>query len=545
MRSAAMVRRRAKRALALAVALCTFGLEGTSADLVSVKVTAQRVEFSYDRRYVTLSGNARLFAQVVNNPSRYVSMQAGLIEGDLEAGRFELCGDVKIATPDSALAGDAARYDTATGQYWLRRGGVMLPIENPEGERVWGYAYAGEIETIDDVVYVIDGRFTTCDQPEPHYALEVDRIRYRPDTMQLTAWSGALRLYGVRIPLVPRVTVGLAEQQQRCSPIYWFSPGYSGRDGLRMQADRSLRSLDLPVEGTLSLKLTQRRGLRGELEMRHAWGNFAGRLNVTYEEDVQSDLEHFATINRLPELGVVGSWEGGGRGLDRVELGLWAGRYTQQAHPEAGPGEDITRQRLLLEARYVGNEPGRAKRAGAWWWVGGSQAFYDDGASYRWLEGGMGAALEPADWFSAWAEVSHRLPGGKTPFTFDDIDIQTELAALARVRLSPIWRLDLGGRYDFDLETLRDYSVELRRRSHCLTWTAEYNDVGESIRLGVEINGLFGNFEPPEQRSPEQGVPRYWDHVEGLDLLLDPAPRDPCPPGQTETMDGSGVNTER
>ncbi len=487
------------------------------ADLVSIKVDARQIDFSYDDRYVTLSGNARLFGQVVDDPSRFVKMHASFIEGDLETGRFELYGDVEIITPDGALSGESVRYNTSTSEYWLRRGGVMLPIENERGERVWGYAYAREIESADDVVYITDGRFTTCDSPDPDYVIEVDRIRYDPESWDVTVWGGALRLHGVNIPLLPRLDWNFHGRVEQMSPLYWFVPTYSSRDGLRLQWWRSLRQLEIPAQGRLGIKLTQRRGIRGELQTLQEWGNIAGRLNVTYQEDVRADVDRQTTIDRLPELGVTGVWDGGR--AQRVETALWVGEYTQRADPDDPDDVDVTEGRLRVEARYTGDPEARRDHSGAWWWGGGSQAFYADGRRYGWLGAGAGASAKVTDWFSVWAEISHHITDGTTPFEFDDIDIETELAAAARFELSSMWTVGVGGRYDLNIDELRDYTIELRRRDHCLTWTAQYRDVSNAVQLGLEVNGIFGNFEPPEQRSVEDGVPRYWDCVDGVDAL--------------------------
>ncbi len=505
-------------ALFMAVAPAWQGV--SYAELITAKVTADEVEFSYDRRYVTLTGNARIFGQVVNDPARYVRMSADFIEGDLQTGRFELLGDVEIITPDGALSGEAVQYNMRTAEYSLRRGGMMLPIENPAGERIWGFAYAREINAEDHVIYITDGRFTTCDRPDPDYVVEVDRIRYDPATMDIVIWGGALRLYDLRIPLLPKVTWNFTGQPDKISPLYWFIPTYSSRDGLRLSWTRGMRHLEMPWDGYVGVKLTERRGIRGEL---HAFENLndelSWQLNVTYKEDIAADLDRQVTIDRLPEVGLRGAWDEFGWDAARLEAAVTVGQYTQRAD-DGLPGDvDTTHNRLHLSARYVGNPAGRDGHTGAWWWVGGSQAWYDDGQQYGWLEAGVGGGTDVTSWLNVWAEVSHHAIDGTTPFRFDDIDIETELSGLTSIRLSPLWTVNVGGRYDLDVGDLRDYTVELRRRDHCLTWTAQYHDVTSSVGIGLEINGIFGNFEPTTTRRPEDGVPEYWDYIDGVAMI--------------------------
>jgi len=523
------------------VAVAVAAAAAAVAEVVSAKVTADQIDFSYDRRYVTLSGHARIFGQVVDDPSRYVRMHAGYIEGDLETGRFELFGDVEIITAEGALAGESVHYNMRTAEYSLRRGGVMLPFENPAGERIWGYAYAREISAEDSVVYITDGRFTTCPSLDPEYMLEVDRIEYHPDTMDISVWGGALQLYETRIPLLPRIDWNFTGDPGRISPVYALIPTYSSRDGVRLAWTWGMRRLEMPFDGSVSLKLTQRRGIRGELHASREWGNFVPLVNVTYEEDIRSDLDRTATIDRLPEVGLAAAWDGAGWSGGRVETEVLVGRYTQREDPDIAGDADLTESRLRVGARYLGNPAASDDRAGAWWWVGGSQSWYGDGEDYGWLEAGVGGGAEVTDWLSLWAEAAHYAVEGATPFDFDDIDIETELTGGAAVDFSAMWGTRLWGRYDLDRGDLRDYTIELRRRTECLTWTAGYHDLGGGVRIGLEVNGLFGNFEPPPQRSVEEGVPRYWDRIEGIDLLSGLAPEDEAATERTEPQPTSGA----
>lgn len=499
-------------ALLALVPLCALP---TRAELVSAKITADMVQFSYDRRYVTLTGNARIFSQVVEAPSRYVKMTADLIEGDLEAGRFELLGNVDVITPDGAFAGEAVRYDLGTAQYFVREGGVMLPIENPEGERVWGYAYAREIKSEDDVLVIVDGHFTTCPGADPDYTLRVDRIRYDPASWDITFWGAQLQLYGASIPLMDRFDWNFHGRVADMNPLYWLIPTWSSRDGLRLHGAWTTRQLNLPVaDGAARIWLTQRRGVRGELEVfQPVAGNLEARLNVSVKEDTRADIDRIVTIDRLPEVGLLGSWDGGGGGEARLETGITLGEYTQRADKDVPGSADLTDTRALLSARYTGNYESWRHREDNWWWVGGSQAFYGDGDHYGWLEAGVGASSRIADWWTLWAEVSHHEIAGTSPFEFDDIDVATELTGGSSFRLGPAWTMNLGGRYDLDRNELRDYTIELRRRTDCLTWKAEYRDISDGIRVGLEINGLFGNYDPPPSPGPEAGVPRFWKRV--------------------------------
>lgn len=486
------------------------GAPDAAAELLSVKLDADEISFSYDRKRVTLTGHARIFGQVVEDPFRFVKMRADLIEGDLTTGRFELLGDVLLVTPEASLSGHAAAYEAETSRYSLHRGGVMMPIKGPEQERVFGYAYARELHGDGDIVYVTNGVFTTCDRPDPDFALRAHRLRYNAQTGSVRVRDGSIRLYDLTIPLlVPEFTftVGGEPEQPTLLPL----PGYSSADGVRVGWRFSFGERTARQRAHLSVKLTQRRGIRGSVqglsELDH--GTLA-RVRISRKEDVPGDLDRATTIDRLPELGLRHAWDSDAD--RRLEVQLSAGRYSEVVPVPDGPDTGVDYRRARLEARYTDGYEARDDREGRWWWVESAGALYDDGQSYGHVGAGLGASAQLTEAVSGSLELSHRVVGGATPFEFDDIDIETELDARARARLSSVWGAGALGRFDLDRGQIRDWELELRRRAHCLTWTAGYRKVGGRFSVGVEINGLTGGTEPPPQRSLDDGPPQYWEH---------------------------------
>jgi lipopolysaccharide assembly outer membrane protein LptD (OstA) len=204
------------------------------AERVTTNFDAERVDFSFDRKLVTLEGNAHLFSQVADDPSRYVRITADLIEGDISRGRFEMVGDVRIETPEGAMEGSSAFYNARTAQYSLRRGGLMVQMGEGEGEAVTcGFAYAAEIATEGEIVYMTRGRFTTCSRPRPHYSLEADRFRWNPETQEVVVYGGSIHLYGLEIPVLPEIPYSFGEADRNMPSLLPF-PTYTSRDGLRL-----------------------------------------------------------------------------------------------------------------------------------------------------------------------------------------------------------------------------------------------------------------------------------------------------------------------
>jgi hypothetical protein len=139
----------------------------------------------------------------------------------------------------------------------------------------------------------------------------------------------------------------------------------------------------------------------------------------------------------------------------------------------------------------------RQNRRGLWWAATGRQTFYDTGDSLSDLALELGTGWRWNEDFAASLSMRHHFTGGQSPFYFDDVWVQDELIGTLQVPLAKNWRFNATGRYDLDEGSLRDYSLGLSRRLHCLTWNLNYNFGAETVQLGVDINGITGDTAPP------------------------------------------------
>lgn len=467
---------------------------------------AEQVDFSFDRKLITLQGDAHLFSQVADDPSRYARIEADLIEGDISRGRFEMVGNVRIVTPEGSMKGDSAYYNARTSQYALRRGALMVPMGEREGEAVTcGFAYAREIATEGEIVYITNGRFTTCSRPHPHYSLEADRFRWNPETQQVVVHGGSIHLYGLEIPVLPEIPYSFGRSDQDMPSLVPF-PTYSSRDGLRLGWSFAIGDPMGDLTTTVKARWRQLRPL--QLSSRTYYDlsdELRARLRLGLREDVRQDIDRIVPLDRFPEVGIEGTWDLWG-GDYELEADLSAGHYLQRREDRLAP---VAEDRLRLQARLTGNPRGVYEPGEMWWWIDASEALYGDGNHYDAFGAGVGGAAQLTDWFAANAEVRQWATGGKTPFVWDDVDVKTELEANLQVRVTDAWRVRLGGRYDLEDEQLRSWDTELRRREHCLTWKLSYSDISDHFMIGVEINGLFGNDEPPKDGCPADGPPDY------------------------------------
>lgn len=476
------------------------------AERVVTSFDADEVSFSFDRKLVTLRGGASLFSQIADDASRFVRVEADLIEGDISQGRFEMLGGVLIETPLGMLRGESALYDVRTAEYSLRRAGIMAPLSEGEaGRSACGFAYAQEVVSEGEIVYITNGRFTTCSRAHPHYSLEADRFRWNPETLEVVVYGGSIHLYGLEIPVLPKIPYSFGRSDRNAPDLIPF-PTYTSRDGLRLGWSFNIGDPMGDPRTQVFVRWRQLRPLQVSSRTTFAVGqNTQGRLKLGLREDVEQDIDRIVPVDRFPEIGLESGWElGGGY---RLETDLSAGHYRQRRAEGLAEVED---DRVRLQARLTGNAENVYEPGEWWWWVDGSEALYGDGSSYSSLGAGVGGAVRLGESFAANAELRQWATGGETPFVWDDVDVKTELDSNLHVKFTDAWAVRLGGRYDLEGWKLRAWDAELRRREHCLTWKISYSDISDNLMIGAEINGLFGNDEPARDACPEGGPPDYW-----------------------------------
>jgi hypothetical protein len=470
------------------------------AEMATITTRADDVQLSYGKQRVSLQGNAELIAESAEDPSLRVIIRAELIEGDLATGRFEAVGDVELITTEASLRGASLLYDARTSKYRLTRGAVMVA-----GERTCGYAYGREMNHEEGIIHIEHGVITTCDHVPPHYAIEARRLHYDLDRSEVTAQDGAVRIYGLRIPLLTSVHYNFGDEPNRLNPIPQVR--YGRRDGALLWWGLPYENPDSQVSCRGRVMLTMRRGIRAAVDISGPAGGMTGHIRASYKEDVQADLDEWALIDRRPEFVLERAWGTDLFGGTTLHTELSAGNFKEY---EVDARPTVRDRRAMIGLRLTSDEAARRSGVGNWWWVGGRGQLYDEGGDYSVLEAGVGYGTELTDWLTGSLTYSYHYTHGESPFEFDDVDIEQELAGRARIKLDRNWGLGLTGRYDVEARELRDYEVELARRVHCLTWQLKYRDLSESISLGVAINGVFGDAPAQAQRCVADGPPDYW-----------------------------------
>ncbi len=369
-----------------------------------------------------------------------------------------------------------------------------------------GFAYGREMSNDGHLIRVTGARATTCERASPHYALEARRLVYDTQSGDVQVRGGALRMYGVRIPLLPTFTTSLTDET-KMRPDAVPEPRWGGRDGFALKWGLPFQFPGEHISAKGSVLLTSRRGIRGQIDVQGPIGPMTGHVRASHKEDVKSDVDQWSLIDRRLEFVLDQAWDTDLFGGTQLAAELSAGDFKQYA--VAGQPE-VSDQRALASLRLSQNDDQWRRGMGSWWWTEARTQLYDAADEYTVIELGAGAGTRLTDWLSGSLTYIHRDASGATPFEFDDEDIESEISGRARIDFDDNWSMRWTGRYDVEIDDMRDYEIELARRVHCLTWKLAYRDVSESISLGVAINGLFGDEPAAQERCVEDGPPRYW-----------------------------------
>ncbi len=502
----------------LSIAACTMGLlaggeagaapRAPTAGPITLSLDGDFFEYSLDRTHVTVSGNVRVVVRPDGKGGRGAILRTSRIE--LDQRIISAADDTRLLLGPTVLTGRQLVFDTATQDFRMLQpeGYVVMPRPGcgPTGPFPTLYFRGGTISKTGDTAQITAARLTSCDRDDPHYCVTARRVAYTITTGQMRLFHSALHLYGLRVPLLPwaKTSIGGSGTGDR---FHLAAPAYNRADGLFVPY-----RIDLgggAWQSNAELRLTTKRGMGGTLSAERTGGSRGWDLAgwVSRKEWVTDRVTDRLRLDRLPELAATRYLKPRQDASRRMTLELNLGGFTEDLEtvPAGSPPRPSVRQSRLLGAlSYVRNACDYEARRGSWCGARARISHYSGGDTYRDLELFAGAGGGLAHTITARGTLRHHITGGRTPFLFDDTDIKTELEAGAVVGLTDKWSLDGWARHDLEEGPVRDYEVGLNWRDHCLTWGVYYHDVGSTVGLRVDINGLTGNTAPYRAQSALQ-----------------------------------------
>jgi lipopolysaccharide export system protein LptA len=521
-------RPRGRRGKALGLALlgvCTAGSQATSDPQeqtkgITISLGADDFEYSDADQTAVLSGGVRLRAKDLPGPVPEVEMEGQRITVNLGPGDVLAEGTTVARAPGLEIRGDELRGNLRTGEFHARNARTVMVAPLADRE-VTVFAQSDSIDVTGRNAELRRARVTTCEQEHPHYALLVRRAEVIPARDRLTIYGGAIELYGLRVPVIPKFNKSLGQSDDR-GAFDLALPGRSAVDGWYYPLDRRFSDPEAPLQARMSVRLTQNSLITGRLLTDYTRGPLHTWATVVRHSSRADDITGRLLYDALPEAGVRFSR---GIGPSTLSAQISGGYYRER---------DLrTEQRAAASAATVSlgwdwRRPLPGRDAAVWAGVGTRGSLYSGGDSYRTIDLHVGASRPLWSDATGRLEFLHHFIGGHTPFEFDDIDLKTEVRGELSTPLFGPLGVTLGGRYDLERPALRDYDVGLHYRRHCLTWSISYNGAHDSFGVGVNLTDFMFGGRPRVQGAPK-GTLGPWRSVaaqplqrEGLEALPEP-----------------------
>jgi len=258
-------------------------------------------------------------------------------------------------------------------------------------------------------------------------------------------------------------------------------PGYSRFDGVYVGGARTTQLGVGPRFAALDVRLTARRGVRGTLDVYREDPVSRTGLRLDRQADVPDHLVPRLTIDRTPELSGLRKWAlAGGQGVG-VEAAAAIGAYR-----ESPSGRKATRENLVIGIHRTLAEA----QHGVFGGVAYRRSWYSSGSQFSVWETQVGVRSRPKGSVAGEATFIHRAQHGVTPFEFDDVDIANELRCRAEVEVSRRWRVGATVRYDTQRAEVRDETIALTNKAHCLEYTVKWHRLTGDVGLGVGLVGF-------------------------------------------------------
>lgn len=485
------------------IALCATGsYTDTEAPLLTVTIQGSRVDYDHITGLVAVQGDVAITAYTDEPGAFTVAMIAEQVEASLQTGHIIAHKGVRLRSQQFALRGEKVEYHVDRDEFVMDEGAVSvdIPLERWPEHVMRGFFTGREMGKIGDVIYVIEGLVTTCDRSHPHFSLGASRIEYDTRTEVLTVKSGKVRLYGITIPIPMSYSFRLGKEGVAEEGLRLPIPGYSSYDGLYFPYGISFSDPEDSWQISAAMNIGTRKRFPGSIRAVREDDRSTTRFTLSRKENTTWDLNRRARLHRLPELTHTRHLLPSGSGNTGLDLTVGLGRFSERYADD--PRNRADRAHISLD--YSPWLRQRKQREGGWLALTADQYFYDNGQRLRdvQLEAGYGLPFGQGGRAALWG-VRH-FASGESPFLFDDVYVKNELFGLLETPIGRDYSLGALGRYDLDRSDLRDYSIRLGKRHHCLTWNIEYHKAFGGFKFGIGLPGLTDS-TPPYESQPLVG----------------------------------------
>lgn len=474
---------------------------------ITLTLDGDRVTYSADRKRATVSGNARIWVRMPNFGDGATLVEADEIIADLEKGTIQVPGQARLLVGPALMVGSGLSIDAPAREFSLKDTegyGAIPPLEGSRYTEPAKVYFKGKgVVKQGDITNILHARMTTCPKDKPDFAIIAKRIKYDPANGRVIIYGAKLRLYGMTIPLIPWIKTGIGGSGSG-EPYALGMPGYNRLDGINVPFAVRMTPVGDAYNAAIRGSVTAKSGVIGRAFVEHERGRWDFEVGVARRLRMVDDVTDAIAVDQFPELGAV-YWFTPRQGCDNeLKLDLEGGYYRERL--ERLNGTRVNRPRVdawrsHAELTYTANSCSYRNREGDWYGAVARISNYSTDETYTDLEAFAGLGGPITDNLRGDVTLRHHFVGGSTPFLFDDVDIQTELATGLEWDVNDRWKLDGWTRYDLDEGDMKDYEVGVSYRAGCLTWGLYYRDVNNGIGLRLDLTGITGGTAPLGQRS--------------------------------------------
>ena len=235
------------------------------------KSSTERVSIKADGFIQVLAGGDEVFAQDgVEVYFQDLQIRADELHYIAKSHRAFFAGNVQMAQDNSFVEGNSLEYDFKNKISRIDAAKATITDHDLAGD----VYIKGDIETMDDLIFIQDGTATTCDLEKPHFHLKAGELEIYPDDKMVirnvSYWEG-------RVPLFywPYLVIPLG----RTSAFELPQIGHSPSEGWFIKIAYNYYR-DRESYGKLHLDYMQKKGYGTGVDHTYADGADSGKGNV-------------------------------------------------------------------------------------------------------------------------------------------------------------------------------------------------------------------------------------------------------------------------